>query len=63
MLGCPQKNEFLKDLKEFLKTQTLSSSTSIGYDEKPLSENKSNNFNPPELTLQVGEMRTKKLLL
>lgn len=29
MQGCPQKNEFLKDLKEFLKTQ-ITSSTNIG---------------------------------
>jgi len=25
MAGCPQKNEFLKDLKEFFKTQITSS--------------------------------------
>lgn len=31
MPGCPQKNEFLKDLKEFLKAQTTSS-TNIGAD-------------------------------
>ncbi|CRL03761.1 CLUMA_CG016446, isoform A [Clunio marinus] len=31
MQGCPQKNEFLKDLKEFLKSQ-ITSSTNIGAD-------------------------------
>lgn len=31
MQGCPQKNEFLRDLKEFFKTQ-ITSSTNIGYD-------------------------------
>lgn len=29
MQGCPQKNEFLRDLKEFFKTQ-ITSSTNIG---------------------------------
>lgn len=29
MPGCPQKNDFLKDLKEFLKSQ-ITSSANVG---------------------------------
>lgn len=62
MPGCPKKNDFLKELKEFLKSQTFLNSSTI----KWVLRRKSKSYVFPHCfltasTAPIGKLKTKKL--